>query len=169
MACLAAGCAPEADEDDAAEEGELEVVQVRAALSTPAFSLVSATSGKALTGGTLSKDTLVTQTSLKSVVFDNQRWVFDGQTARLTPATKPNLCMEPETTAPFQIRLRTCNGSALQAWKLRLSVLNGRKFARYENFSTHQLLDNGGSNSEGAAAVTFAENGTNNQLFERRF
>lgn len=175
--CLATGCADELAYDDevqddeaAAEEGDEELGEARAALSLPAFVLVSATSGKAITGGTLSRGTLVTQTTLKSVAFDNQRWVFDGQTARLTPATKPNLCMEPESAAlAARIRLQTCNGSPRQAWKLRLKVFNGATRARYENLATHQLLDNGGSASEGAPTVQFTENGTTNQLFERRF
>lgn len=170
--CLSMGCAGEFTEDEAEEEAEEEVEldQASAALTNPAFVLISATSGKAITGGTLSTGTLVTQTTFKGVAFDNQRWTFDGQTAHLSPATKPNLCMQPESGAVgARIRLQQCNSQALQGWKLRIKVLNGVKFARYENLSTHQLLDNGGSFSEGAATTQFTENGTSNQLFERRF
>lgn len=174
VACLSTACVGELEGDEseqaaAEEELDVEVDGVSSALSSPSFALISLRSGQAITGGSLSNGTLVTQTPLNNA--SNQRWVFDGQSARLTPASKPNLCMEPESfDVSAKIRLKDCNGTNLQAWKLRLKVLaGGAKAARFENLATHQLLDNGGSTFTNAATTQFPENGTNNQLFERRF
>jgi hypothetical protein len=179
MMFLSTGCAAELGEDPSLEDEELEQEGVAdelegtsaALTSLPSVVLVSARSGKAVTGGTLSTGSLVTQQSLiAGVVFDNQRWVFDGQTARLSPVTRRDLCMAPENTLDgARIFLVKCDGSIGQAWKLRLKAFNGKTLARYENLLTHKLLDNGGTNAEGGAITAFTENGTTNQLFERRF
>jgi hypothetical protein len=174
VVCLSAACAAEVADEESGEaafeeDGEVELEGLASALASPSFALISRTSGQAITGGSLTDGTQVSQTPFANT--SNQRWVFDGQTARLTPASKLGLCMEPESSdVSARIRLRACNGAARQAWKLRIKVLsNGARAARFENLSTHQLLDNGGTLFTNAVTTQFPENGTNNQLFERRF
>jgi len=153
----------------AGDEGEVEVGERRDALTAPSFALISQQSSKAMTATTLSAGTLVVQQNLLgSKGSPNQRWVSVNQS--ITPESKPNLCLQPESTASSaRVRLQTCNGSALQGWRLELKLQNGVKLTRWANLATGFYLDNGGTNSLGAAMVARPFSGLASQLFSRLF
>jgi hypothetical protein len=175
--CADAGDAPqsgaeegfEADDVERADAHSDETAVSHAALSAPSFALVSQQSGKAMTGGSLSAGTLVTQTNLLgSKGGPNQRWVSINQS--ITPESKPSLCLEANSdSSGAQLRLQPCNGGPRQGWRLELKLQNGVKLTRWKNLPSGLYLDNSGGNSEGAPMLVRPFNGLASQLFSRLF
>jgi hypothetical protein len=157
------------EEESAAETEGSDLAESQQALTVPSFALISQQSGKALTGGSLSNGSLVTQTRLlQPKGAPNQRWVSINQ--NITPESQPNLCLEAgSSNSGAQIRLRPCTGGPLQGWRLELKLQNGIKLTRWKNLPSGLYLDTAGSTSEGSAMVVRPFNGTTTQLFSRLF
>jgi len=157
----------EGDADHGVEHGALGESQ--GALTVPGFALLSEQSGKALTSTTISAGTLVTQTRLVGTKgTPNQRWVSSN--LNFSPESNQGLCLQPESTAASaRLRLQKCNGSALQGWKLQLVPQNGVNLTRWTNLATGFLLDNGGTNSEGAAVTVRPFSSAASQKWRRVF
>jgi hypothetical protein len=178
---LLVGCAddgePQGDADEsseqedvgAAEEEQTEIGESQGALTAPSFALLSQQSGLAMTGGTLSTNTLVTQTRLLGAKgAPNQRWVSVNQ--NITPESKPNLCLQADSSASgAKLHLQPCNGGPLQGWRLEIRLQNGVKLTRWQNLPSGLYLDNSGGNSEGSAMRVRPFNGGASQLFSRLF